>query len=433
MAWDTQAIKLAIKALGTIESGFKYDAINYSDPITVGVMQWFGTRAAELIWGYYSNEKAAWDAKNNGLVQALKSHSTSDSFWNTYYLDRADGEWLKTYLIKYPRFQDGQAQIDLGKYKQTAISVGIDVEGNTDMFILWCCAYHQSPRQAMRIITNYGAKLTLDMLHQLILADGILGKYVNRYNTALAVIKSGDISGVGSQQSGTSQPAGNGVGVGRNGEQMIQTEDRPFTLRADNTGILELRVNGTYVPAFTTNGHQYWEGTIPGTLQKIDVNVPNQAAPSPGGTPTPSPGGGTAGAKALQWMLARQMKFTYRQAPGRLNPDSSGFGDCSSTMYRAYMDTSGINPGTWTGDQYFRGTAVIARGSGAMSAAQKAMCLPGDMIVMSWGGGYPHTDHVEMFMDAGHTIGHGGPGRGPHINNIGMLSGTAWWTVRRHG
>ena len=131
-------------------------------------------------------------------------------------------------------------------------------------------------------------------------------------------------------------------------------------------------------------------------------------------------------------MYDRQMKFAYRQAPGRLNPDQSGFGDCSSTIWRAYKDVAGINVGTWTGDQYNRGREVV-RGSGMPSAAQIALMQVADMIVMSWGDPYPNTDHVEMYTGDGvHTIGHGGPGNGPHINPLAMLRKASWWTVRRH-
>lgn len=147
---------------------------------------------------------------------------------------------------------------------------------------------------------------------------------------------------------------------------------------------------------------------------------------------TPPPGGGDKAQLVFKWMYDRQMKFAYRQAPGRLNPDQSGFGDCSSTIYRAYMDVTGINVGTWTGDQYNRGREVV-RGSGMPSAAQIALMRVADMIVMSWGDPYPNTDHVEMYTGDGvHTIGHGGPGNGPHINPLAMLRKASWWTVRRH-
>lgn len=47
--WDADAKKLAIKAIATVESNLRYDAINYNDPITVGISQWYGTRAAHLL------------------------------------------------------------------------------------------------------------------------------------------------------------------------------------------------------------------------------------------------------------------------------------------------------------------------------------------------------------------------------------------------
>ena len=36
MAWDATAKKVAIKAIGQVESSMDYSAINYNDPITVG-------------------------------------------------------------------------------------------------------------------------------------------------------------------------------------------------------------------------------------------------------------------------------------------------------------------------------------------------------------------------------------------------------------
>lgn len=438
MTWNEKNKKIAIKVIGTVESGLKYDAINYNDPITIGIGQWFGTRAAGLLAEYYQRNKATWDGVNNTLVNRIKTVPATDSSWNSYYVYRSDGAWLQPYLVKLPVLQDNLMLADLDKYLNTAKSLGMDVDNNTEAFIMWACAYHQSPRQAMRIINNYGPSLNLDQMHKAIMADGVLGRYANRYNTALAIIKSGDTSGVGSQLSGSTQPAGNGIQIGANGQQRIRTSDRKFVLQEGNYGQMDLWVGQTYVPAHSANGHYYWRGVIPGAIEDLDVNVPQVAPDADGGGDGGGGGGGgagdgSAGAKALAWMKSRIMKFRYRQAPGRLDPDRSGFGDCSSTIYRAYMDTSGINPGTWTGDMYNRGTAVIPRGRGAMSAAQQAMLKPGDVIVMSWGGGYPHTDHVEMFVGPGQTIGHGGDGPGPHINNISMLSGTAWWTVRRHG
>ena len=49
MTYDATAKKLAVKVIGTVESNLNYGSVNYNDPITVGIAQWFGTRAAALL------------------------------------------------------------------------------------------------------------------------------------------------------------------------------------------------------------------------------------------------------------------------------------------------------------------------------------------------------------------------------------------------
>ena len=49
MAWDDQMKRVAVKAIGQVESSMNYMSINYSDPITVGIAQWFGVRAAAIL------------------------------------------------------------------------------------------------------------------------------------------------------------------------------------------------------------------------------------------------------------------------------------------------------------------------------------------------------------------------------------------------
>ena len=432
MAWDDQHKKVAIKVIGTVESNLDYGAINYSDPITVGIAQWFGTRAANLLSTMKST--AVWNAQMQGtsLSVELGRHGPSDSFWNTYYLSRSSDVRLRTVLKDSAALQDQQLIADFKEYENVAKQYGIDVDGNTDAFILWACAYHQSPRAACQVAVRFGNVGLRDM-YNAILAHGTLGQYKTRYEKAYAIISSGDVSGVGSGVGSSGATVGNGGTVTTNGTQQITIDGGELVVSVDNTNVLFAQTKWGNVNLYPC-GVNSWKANLNDIKTLVNVAVEQQAAQAQqgGNAGGVSPGDGSNGAKALAWMKSRIMKFAYRQAPGRLDPDKSGFGDCSSTIYRAYMDTCGINPGTWTGDMYFRGSAVIERGSGAMSAAQKALCRPGDVIVMSWGGGYPHTDHVEMFVDSTHTIGHGGDGPGPHINSIGMLSGARWWTVRRH-
>lgn len=432
MAWDDQHKKVAIKVIGTVESNMDYGAINYNDPITVGIAQWYGTRAAGLLEKIRNT--SVWKSNNLQIrdidLNGLSRHLPHDPWWNTYYLNRAGDAELRSALKQSASIQDDQLVADIESYKGPALNVGIDANTNTDTFILWACAYHQSPRSALQVAVNGGGAVSVRQMYSNILAHGVLGQYKSRYEKAYAIISSGDTSGVGGGGGANGTTKGNNGVINSNGDQTITIDGGELVITVDNTNTLFGETKWGNVPLYQC-GVNKWKAKLNDITANVQVSVENQAA-TPGAPSAPG-GGGSAGEKALKWMLSRLDKFAYRQAPGRLDPDHSGFGDCSSTIYRAYMDTSGINPGTWTGDMYFRGAPVIERGRGAMSAAQKALCKPGDVIVISWGGGYPHTDHVEMYMDAGHTVGHGGDDPGPDINSIGMLSGAAWWTVRRHG
>lgn len=432
MAWDNVSKRVAVKAIGQVESSMNYAAINYNDPITVGIGQWFGTRAADILMKMKTAAPSQWAAIDATLRGRLETTPATSTTWNSFYLSRAQGESLVPLLKAASAVQDRQIVADLEAYTSTASQYGLDYNSNTDSFILWAVAYHQSPRQALRVLNRIGGNVSLRRMLDGILADGVLGQYRNRYNTAYNIIVNKDTSGVGdiSGSGGIANPGNGNPTIQQT--QNVAVNAGNLIISADFNGDLRAQTKwGNYV--IPQQGHNLWSVA----LKDIAINIANEirqenAGNSGGNSGPPPSGAGALGAKALQWMQQRINKFAYAQAPGRLNPDSSGFTDCSGSIYRAYMDTSGTMVGTWTGDQYFRGYSVIERGRGAMSAAQKALCKPGDIIVMSWGGGYPHTDHVEMYVDSGHTIGHGGPGKGPHINNISMLSGTAWWTVRRH-
>lgn len=431
MAWDETSKKVAIKAIGTVESSMKYDSINYNDPITVGIAQWYGPRAADIIKKMGAAHPTEYAGVSNSLKTDLNSHG-NDQWWTNRWLSKEEGNSLLPLLRAGAKEQDAQLVADLEGYFQAARNLGIDPNTNTDSFIYWCVAYHQGPRYAIQVANNVGGNASLDAFHHATLNNGVLGKYPNRYNQAYQIIKNKDTSGVSSPgAAGVVRPGNGGSGGATNGGSNAGSLSSVWS---DGSGLLHMNTSSGVVTAYPTGNSRQW------VTAENKVSNGGSAATA-GNTGGGAPGGGTVPGSAdaaakrqavYKWMYDRQYKFSYLQAPGRLNPDQSGFGDCSSTIYRAYMDTVGINPGTWTGDQYNRGTEVV-RGYGHPTPAQIAKMTTADMIVISWGGGYPHTDHVEMYTgDGSHTIGHGGPRKGPHINSIFMLDDAAWWTVRRH-
>lgn len=433
MAWDAIAKKVAVKAIGQVESSLNYAAINYSDPITVGMAQWYGTRAAAILNRMRAAHSAEYARVDAGLRSRLETVSEGSTSWNTYYLSRQVGDSLRDLLLASKDIQSDQIVKDLEAYFDVAKRYGIDPETDTQAFILFCVAYHQGPRYALQAANNYSGG-GLNAMYNAIMANSVLGQYYNRYSQAKSIIANNDTSGVDTGVGGGAATLGNGGTVGQNGQQ-VTVNGGKVIITADDSNILTLRSSfGTH--RLYSKGHNIWEANIGEIVQNIANGQTGNTSPGGGGGGGGAPSDGSNGAKALAWVLARLGKFAYCQCPGRQDPDHSGITDCSGLMYAAYKATSGTFVGTWTGDQYFRGQAVIERGSGAMTAAQKALLRPGDMIVMAWkstGSYYPTTDHVEMVVDQNTTVGHGGnPYYGPVKKSIDILGATRWWTVRRH-
>ena len=152
-------------------------------------------------------------------------------------------------------------------------------------------------------------------------------------------------------------------------------------------------------------------------------------------TPDVQSGGGADA--AVQWILNHLNSFYYSQdAWTRNNMLESGGGDCSSTVITAYED-SGVLDRVAMG-----GTASAIGYTGTLGRAGNFVCndaannenqmIPGDLILISWGGGGWPWDHVEMYIGNGQVCGHGGPGRGPTIKNLGPGSVGYSNEVRRY-
>ena len=437
MAWDTQMKKVAVKAIGQVESSMNYLSINYNDPITVGIAQWFGTRAAAILNKMRAKFPNDYAKVAQSLRSRLESVPETSTSWNTYYLSREEGNSLGSLLRNGSDIQDAQLIEDLEAYVGTAKQYGLDNNSNTESFILWCVAYHQGPRYALQVLNNVGGSVSLEGMLQGILSNGVLGQYSNRYNQAYNIIKNKITTGVGSGLGRVDNTPGNGSGASSSGSVTVQ--GGRLRIYADDSMGLIVKTPWGNVRAEMI-GHNVWGAKLDDITKSINAAIQQgiaQNQQNTGGGGGVAAGDGSAGAKALAWMMSRRGKFGYRQAPGRLDPDNSGFTDCSGSIWRAYKDTSGINVGTWTGDQYFRGAEPFPRRGGAMTASERAQLRPGDMIVMAWnstGSVYPETDHVDMVVDSNTLIGHGGnPYYGPVTYPIDRLAATRWWTVRRHG
>ena len=432
MAWDETAKKVAVKAIGQVESSMNYSAINYADPITVGIAQWYGTRAAAILNRIKAKYPTDYAHVDSGFRSRLDSVPENNSSWNTYYVSRQIGDSLRGLLIAGRAEQDAQVIEDLQSYFSVAKQYGISPENDTDAFILWCVAYHQGPRYALQVANNYGGG-GLNAMFSAIMGNSVLGQYKNRYTQARDIISNKDSTGVGVGNNVAPTP-GNNNGGGENTQQ-VTVNGGEVVVTADDSNILTMTSRfGT--ARLYSYGHNLWRTSLSTIQQNVGGGQAPQSGGGGGGGTPPPPGGASKGEKALAWVLARLGKFAYLQGAGRLDPDHSGVTDCSGLCYAAYKYTTNTFVGTWTGDQYFRGAEPFPRRGGAMTTAERNQLRPGDMIVMAWkstGSVYPETDHVEMVVDSSTLVGHGGnPYYGPVKKSIDILSATRWWTVRRH-
>lgn len=445
MAWDAEAKKVAIKAIGTVESNMKYDAINYRDPITVGIVQWYATRAANLL-----NKMTAapeWANVSQRLKDSLSTYSESNgAYWTERDLRKDEGESLRPLLRSTTGVQVQNAQIilDFEDYRKAGNKLGLDAETNTPTFIYWCVMYHQSPRYARDILKVAGEKPTIARLHSLVLNHHWYKAFKTRFNQARAIIEANDSSGipdVGVDEAPDDPEDGetaNDINIGTEGERA--TGDlRSIELIGS---VLHVHYkNGATVIAQPTNTGKLWVpgvDTLPGTGPAIVAPTAPEAdpdaAPDPTTPPDPNVPANVAAKRnaVVKWMADRENKFNYSQSGNRMNPDASGYGDCSSTVRRAYKDVMGIEVGTYTVDQQNYGKQIFRGGKNQKPSL--SLLEKGDLIFFCYRQSFTRVQHVEMWMGTRH-MGHGGPkwhNKGPNYKRDNWWNQAPWIIVRRH-
>jgi len=421
MAYDDEAKKLAIKAIGTVESNLDYISINYNDPITVGFMQWYGTRAASLLGRIRTDNGASWVGVENSLTNALDTNPATDSqYWTNRYLTAAEGESLRPVLNNNKAIQNQVAVDDMEVYKNTAIRQGMDPDGNTAAMIFFFCMYHQSPKRALQVLASAGPNSDIDRLYSICLNETVLGQYRTRYTTARNIIKSGDNSGIDDLPGEVPEtpPA-----IGDNGTGTGQAQTPGPVSRIDLVGdALHIRLTAGRTIVAYPDGHGRW-------LAARDGGSGAPVVPPTVDPPTNPPPAGTEGQKLVDWMVSKTGVYAYSQGPTRLTPDKNGYTDCSALVHYAYAQVLGIEIGTYTGNQWNQGTLVV-QGS---KTIDENLLHPGDLIFLDWSGGRATVDHVEMYKGNSETIGHGGPGNGPTVKSLpAVINRAVKYVVRRH-
>ena len=412
----------AMYVIGTVESNCNWGACNYVDAITMGMMQWYGTRARDLLERGRNADPDGWTAFATGaptLAQQVQDNSIN---WTTRYLSTAEGNAWKTWAQRAENhaFQEAQWEADWNGYQSTMTNFGFPV-ANVKERIMWACAYHQSPARAQRVLASCSATATLDLIYTTILADSVLGKYRNRYTTTHDLLKTWDGKSAPPDFGQTSEPSDT-PGGDQPGIDGKPSSTAWIQLQGDN--LVYHSGNSTTI-FFAKSTAQTW---VYRTSKSTE----------PGGGQT---GGGSSSgissedaARVVEWLRSRIGRYAYSQGAGRLDPDSSGYGDCSSVCWRAYQDVLGIDVGTWTGQMAGKGTRVCGSSDTSVSDAI-TMAHAADLLLLDWGAYTQAWDHVQMFTADGkdETLSHGGPGSGPNlVAASGSMNKASRWEIRRY-
>lgn len=408
--------------IGEVESNWNWTAVNYNDPITIGMMQWYGTRAAALLNRIKNEMPTAYGQLAASLRSDIESHDAGSAWWTSRYLNRDEGNSIITVFQDEENhvIQENQAIADFEGYITTLENWGMS-QSYPKPLIFAMSMYHQSPASAGQVIATAGGSADLDRIYTVCMNHGVLGQYRNRYNTVYQRLKDwdGESNPPDFGQSGDvdTTPGGNNPGISTEESKLgyiIQNGDTLILYGRDEyeKGVIFYPASGqVWINGYNANG--------------TDIGGGNEG------------GGSESGSEAQNAIceLYRSWldRFAYSQGAGRLDPISSGYGDCSSTVWFAYQQVAGIDVGTWTGAMAGKGTKIASGYSGDNLPIEDME--PADLVLIMWNGWNGSFDHVELYMGNNELWGHGGPDYGPDQTTTDARNYPRYmyyWEVRRY-
>lgn len=420
---DTRTIcYYAMYVIGEVESNWNWTAVNYNDPITIGMMQWYGTRAAALLNRVKNEMPTAYGQLAASLRSDIESHDAGSVWWTSRYLNRDEGNSIISVFQEEENhvIQENQAIADFEGYISTLEGWGMS-QSYPKPLIFAMSMYHQSPASAGQVIATAGGSADLDRIYTVCMNHGVLGQYRNRYNTVYQRLKDwdGESNPPDFGQSGDvdTTPGGNNPG--------ISTETSKLGYIIQNGDMLILYGRDEYakgVVFYPASGQMWVNGY---NADGTEIEGGNEG----GGTET----GSEAQNAICNLYRSWENKFAYSQGAGRLDPISSGYGDCSSTVWFAYQQVASIDVGTWTGAMAGKGTKMASGYSGDNLPVEDMQ--PADLVLIMFNGYNSSFDHVELYMGNNELWGHSGPGNGPNQTTTDARNyprNMYYWEVRRY-
>lgn len=444
MAWDADAKTMAVNVIAKVEGGGAWDAINYNDPITLGLMQWFGTRAADLLKRIETDHPTEYATIAASVRNDMTANPTSSRFWTSRYLTKAEGNTIKPVLRASHDTQGALVGSDVDDYKLVCDRIGLNVDTNTDTAIFFMCMYHQTPARAINLMKRIGMGSSLQRTWSACINEVVFSRYKTRYTTAYNLIKSGvpptiiDLND-DNEEGGDDNPL-EGEGPDGNGQESVFDQVRTSIKRIEIVGdqlVLHLP-DGEKAFAYPTSTDNFIiQAKMQGEPVPEATPEPDEEDPTPDPDPDPPTGDGDEDTrnKLVKFMVDRTGRYGYSQGPSRLTPEKNMVTDCSGLVRFAYLSITGKDVGTYTDAQLSnKNTRLITSGGGGNSP-NVALLKKGDLVISRRYGTASNrqASHVEMYMGGGRIIGHGGvPYMGPVSKDLHDRTADKqrWWVKR---
>lgn len=410
MAWTDAQQQYCYYVICTVESGCDYGATYTVDPITVGIAQWYGYRAANLI------NRLKTDAADSYAKLTERIRSAADAIdetdWDNFYLNQDDvASWQASAQDKANHnVQDAQFYDDLSGYLSTLANWGTNTN-NVKGTIFLISMYHQSPAACRRILSNIGGDRSIDEYKAAALGDATLGGYSNRYNTVYKLLNEWD---------GTSEPPD----FGQSGPTEVSQETPSETVESNQlsstVGYVESVGNDLVIfGAMASTGKLVCHYNGNGIWLPISSTIPDQ--PSSPDNPDIPPYTPPTGDEPADWPACKALweehagDWYYSNGAGRLDPPNSGYSDCSACIWWA-VHTATNGKYDWLGTRSYTmdDTATLVRTFDPDSVLDTSDMIPGDLIIMQYGAGSTLSGgHVDWYWGNG-TIWSAGYGPLPH-------------------
>lgn len=403
MAWTQAQNMYCMYVICEVESGWNWAATNMQDAITLGIGQWWGTRAAGLMDLLRTQAPDSYAKLSSRLRTKLEIDGAESQSWTSFYLNQTDAQsWAasaeddENHVIQQTLFLQ-----DIEGYKTTLSSWGLDVENNVAATIYWMSAYHQNPSLCGKTMYSCGASTNLSTIRSAILSNNILGQYSNRYNTIYKRLSNWDgtsappdFGQVDEFQEGLSPtPQGGNMQQQVTGIQYVQQTGDNLLIYSEDypNGMLCIKTNGQIWVPFTSD---------------TQVTMPN--------TETGQTGGSSSLFEQCKqtWIdWANAGGFGYELSPRALDPENTGVSNCAACVWAAVKKHDPAMA-SWLGNYcptlQKQGTLIYNKtGYNDIRVPIEDM-RPGDLILMDYEGNHS-ADHVDWYFGNNVVWGAGSP------------------------